>query len=206
MKLATATPELVHRELVVVADDLGVSAAGDRGVFEAFREGIVTTSSLLVNGATSRAAAAQAAAAGLPLGLHLNLSEGRPVSAPGDIPSLVDAATGRLLGKFGFRAAAEAGRLRPEDVARETRAQVRRTGASGSSDGSGCTRSSHSRIANGSARTKPSGVRRYGPSSRPARAARAIAREDDSSTSSTDKPFAIRIAARPVVPRVARSP
>lgn len=64
------------RRLVVNADDFGRSAAINRGVLRAHREGIVTSASLMVR--YPDAAAAARAARGCPrlgLGLHLDLGE-----------------------------------------------------------------------------------------------------------------------------------
>ena len=67
---------------------------------------------------------AKAKRANLPLGLHLNLSEGRPLSPRDEVPSLVDE-DGRLLGKAGLWAACADGAVRPSDVAREANVQLR---------------------------------------------------------------------------------
>jgi predicted glycoside hydrolase/deacetylase ChbG (UPF0249 family) len=63
--------------LVVNADDFGRSAAINRGVLRAHREGIVTSASLMVRypNAARAAAAARSLAPGLGLGLHLDLGE-----------------------------------------------------------------------------------------------------------------------------------
>jgi len=67
-------------ELIVVADDLGASPGTNRGIFRAHREGIVTTASLLVGMPTTSGAVCGAREQGLPLGLHLRLSAGQPLS------------------------------------------------------------------------------------------------------------------------------
>lgn len=63
---------------------------------------------------------------GLCMGLHLNISEGIPVSDPGSIPSLVVMKDGipQFRGKEGFIAAEQDGAVSVEDVVRELRAQV----------------------------------------------------------------------------------
>ena len=68
------------RELIVVADDLGASPGTNRGVLRAHRDGIVTAASLLVGMPTSKGAVCGAREQGLPLGLHLRLSAGQPLS------------------------------------------------------------------------------------------------------------------------------
>ena len=62
--------------LVVNADDFGRSAAINRGVLHAHRDGIVTSASLMVRyAAAARAAAAARSHGQLGLGLHLDLGE-----------------------------------------------------------------------------------------------------------------------------------
>ena len=80
------------RVLIVTADDFGISRGVNRGIVEAHREGILTSTSLMV----SRPAAVEAAALGracpaLSVGLHLELDPGAP-----DLPTQLD----RQLGRF----------------------------------------------------------------------------------------------------------
>lgn len=80
-----------RRILIVNADDLGLSDGVTEGIVRAWRDGVVTSTSALVNfpGAPERIAAAQAANPGMPIGLHLNITDGRPVLPPQRIPTLV---------------------------------------------------------------------------------------------------------------------
>ncbi|HET7509351.1 MAG TPA: ChbG/HpnK family deacetylase [Solirubrobacterales bacterium] len=65
-----------QRLLVVNADDLGLSAAVNDGVFLAHEEGIVTSASLMVRQGSAAAAAGQAAEhPDLAIGLHIDLGE-----------------------------------------------------------------------------------------------------------------------------------
>lgn len=107
----------------VVADDFGYSASRDAGILRCFHAGGVTSASLLVNGASAHEAVALAKAANLPIGLHLNLTEGVPISRVASITSLVDARGGRFLGKMGLRAAISAGTVAAAEVDLEMRAQ-----------------------------------------------------------------------------------
>jgi predicted glycoside hydrolase/deacetylase ChbG (UPF0249 family) len=109
--------------LVITADDLGIDEARDRGIFEAFAAGALRQASLLVRGASAHSAAARARASGLPLGLHLDLTELEAVAEKTRIRSLLDAG-GRKLGKHGLRAAVARGDVQPEHVERETSAQL----------------------------------------------------------------------------------
>ena len=72
-----------RRRLIVNADDLGANEARDRGILEAWRAGAVTSASLLANGPSFGSAAAAVCAdprLAPGLGLHVNVSEGRPVA------------------------------------------------------------------------------------------------------------------------------
>ena len=148
---ATATPPDSSREphhgdesgpveLVVTADDLGVCAARNRGILYAMTRGAVTHTSLLANGPAALEGLRMMRRAGLlhRVGLHLNLTEGRPVSRPEDIPSLLqqpedserskfDDSSGKerlFLGKARFVAACAAGTVVPEEAAAEAAAQL----------------------------------------------------------------------------------
>lgn len=80
------------KQLVVNADDLGYTPGITRGIFRAHLEGIVTSSTVMINmpDAEESVHAALADAPRLGLGLHLTLTAGPPVSAPSQIPDLVD--------------------------------------------------------------------------------------------------------------------
>jgi len=84
--------------LRINADDLGYSAHRDAGIFECARRGAIHSASLMVTGATGEEAARRALEMGLPLGLHLNLTEGTPLT---DAAALVDE-TGRMRYKMDF--------------------------------------------------------------------------------------------------------
>jgi predicted glycoside hydrolase/deacetylase ChbG (UPF0249 family) len=109
--------------LIVNADDLGANPQRDRGIFEAFAGGIVSSASLLANGASSEAAAERAVQLGLPVGVHLNLSEGKSLS--GSIPGLtVD--DDLFPGKQELRRCLACGSCDPADLLAELSAQVER--------------------------------------------------------------------------------
>jgi predicted glycoside hydrolase/deacetylase ChbG (UPF0249 family) len=72
----TAAAPGTDRFLVVNADDLGLSAAVNAGVFAAHERGVVTSASLMVRqGAAPTAAGEAAAHPGLAIGLHIDLGE-----------------------------------------------------------------------------------------------------------------------------------
>ncbi len=114
------------RRMIFNADDFGLSPAVNRGILEAFREGVLTSTTMLVNLDHFEDAVAIAGRnPDLPVGIHLSLLWGRPVSSPEQVPSLVDRG-----GCFPRRLAVPArryvlGRLDPDHVRREFRAQIR---------------------------------------------------------------------------------
>jgi predicted glycoside hydrolase/deacetylase ChbG (UPF0249 family) len=83
-------------QLIINADDLGAGEPTDRGIFKSFTTGIVSSASLLANGPSFESAAALALETNLPVGVHLNLSEGYALTGP--IEELTDN-DGRFLGK-----------------------------------------------------------------------------------------------------------
>jgi len=75
--------------LIINADDLGLWPSVDHGIFAAWSAGAVGDSTVFVNAPALDEILARARDAGLPVGIHLNLTYGRPLSDPADIPALV---------------------------------------------------------------------------------------------------------------------
>jgi hopanoid biosynthesis associated protein HpnK len=81
----------VRKRLIVSGDDFGLSPGTNFGIIKAHRDGILTNASLMANGSAFAEAVELAhATPSLSVGLHLVLVQGRAVSAPRDIPDLVD--------------------------------------------------------------------------------------------------------------------
>jgi len=79
------------KNLIVNADDLGWTEGVNRGILEAFHHGIVTSTSLLANGAAfAGGVEAARSAPGLGVGVHLNLSDGPPVADRKIVPTLLN--------------------------------------------------------------------------------------------------------------------
>ena len=79
------------RNLIVNADDLGWTEGVNRGIAEAHRNGIVTSASLLANGAAFEAGVELARTMpALGVGVHLNLSDGEPVAPRELVTSLLN--------------------------------------------------------------------------------------------------------------------
>lgn len=68
------------RTLIVNADDFGLTRGVSAGILAAHRHGIVTSATVLVTASVDREQLAQAREAGLGLGLHLNLTLGKPLT------------------------------------------------------------------------------------------------------------------------------
>jgi len=81
-----------RRRLIVNADDFGLSHSVNEAVIRAHREGILTTTSLMVNEAGFEEAVGLAKEnPRLGVGLHLTLLHGHSALSPDKIPGLVDA-------------------------------------------------------------------------------------------------------------------
>jgi chitin disaccharide deacetylase len=113
------------KRLLVVADDLGLTLGVNRGIAAAFREGILTSASLLTNTPHFDAALALVRELpGLKVGIHLTLVGGVPLLPPESVPSLAPRG-GRFRSSWRrFLPAWLAGRIRKEEVRAEWRAQV----------------------------------------------------------------------------------
>lgn len=111
------------RALIVNADDFGRTRGVSGGIIEAHLHGLVTTTTALVNlpGAVQDVVQASLQAPTLGLGVHLNLTLGRPVVRPAAVPSLV---TPEGFFHSPDSVIASVSRLDPADVASEWRAQI----------------------------------------------------------------------------------
>jgi len=79
------------KKLIVNADDFGLSSGANRAVIRAYREGILTSTSLMVRGkAFTEAVSLARENPGLQVGLHLTLLQGQAVLPPEELPGLVD--------------------------------------------------------------------------------------------------------------------
>jgi len=120
------------RNLIVNADDLGWTQGVNRGIAEAHRNGIVTSASLLANGkAFAGAVELVRAMPGLGVGVHLNLSDGAPVTPREQVNRLVNEA-GMLEGgpeSLLLRLARRS--LALDQVEREWEAQIRKARGAG---------------------------------------------------------------------------
>jgi predicted glycoside hydrolase/deacetylase ChbG (UPF0249 family) len=111
--------------LIVHADDFGISTSVNHGIVEAHRRGIVTSTSVMANGAAFEHAVALAKECPtLDVGVHLTLTEERPVGPAAD--GLVDADGRFPPHALQFAARYAAGRIPLSAIRAELDAQIRR--------------------------------------------------------------------------------
>ncbi|MGA8224841.1 MAG: ChbG/HpnK family deacetylase [Candidatus Acidiferrales bacterium] len=111
--------------LILNADDFGLTRGVNQGILRAHREGILTSTTLMANGAAFDDAVEGAKAnPALGVGCHLVLLGGRALTPREEIPSLADE-EGRLPDSLpAFVARVSSGMLRTQDIEREMRAQI----------------------------------------------------------------------------------
>ena len=112
------------RRLIINADDYGLSRGVTTGIIEAAESGVVTSASMMVNlpGFNDAVARAQSRPS-LSLGLHLNLTTGKPLTAA---PSLTRRTSGLFYPLPLLLARASLGRIKSSEVERECAAQLDR--------------------------------------------------------------------------------
>ncbi len=113
------------KELIINADDFGYTRGVNEGIIRAHREGILTSATLMANGAAFDDAVQSAKAnPKLGVGCHLVLTGGNAVAPKDQIPSLADP-DGRLPESLSALVARlSVGSVRTEDIQTELRAQV----------------------------------------------------------------------------------
>jgi predicted glycoside hydrolase/deacetylase ChbG (UPF0249 family) len=115
------------RNLIVNADDLGWTEGVNRGIAEAHRKGLVTSTSLLANGLAFNSALQVAAAnPELGVGVHLNLSDGAPTAENSKFSSLLDSHGELHDGPEGLLLNIAGRSLKLEEVEREWDAQIQK--------------------------------------------------------------------------------
>jgi len=122
----------MNAQLVVTADDFGLTEGTNRAIIVAHRSGIVTHASLLANGeAFGHAISLARQFPSLGVGVHLTLTEGPPVSSGAELAVLLEPDGKLPLSNVPFVRAATAGRLPRDAIRQEFEAQVRKITAAG---------------------------------------------------------------------------
>jgi chitin disaccharide deacetylase len=118
------------KRLIVNADGFGFTRGINRGIRDACEAGFIRSISVDANfPAVDELPDFLARFPGLSVGVHFNLTVGRPLLAPGQVPSLVDT-SGELWGRQ-FRARARAGLLHEGEMEAELDAQIALLGSLG---------------------------------------------------------------------------
>jgi chitin disaccharide deacetylase len=127
------------RRLIINADDLGLTAGVNRGIFEALRSGVVTSATLMASSrafgdAVHLASAAQPTPRPFAIGCHVVLLDGEPLLPPERTASLLTSAgeSPRLRTSLSsFVMAALRGRICADEIEAEAIAQMRKIQSSG---------------------------------------------------------------------------
>lgn len=124
--------------MIVNADDFGLTSGVNRAIAEAHREGVVSSATLMANAgepAFTEAVEAARALPGLSVGCHVVLVDGRPVSAPGAVDTLLAIRSGEpecfYSSLSAFAARATMGGFDREQLVTEIVAQIRKIQAAG---------------------------------------------------------------------------
>jgi chitin disaccharide deacetylase len=120
------------KNLIVNADDLGWTEGVNRGIADAHRKGLVTSTSLMANGQAFASALYIARAnPELGVGVHLNLSDGPPTANPRDVRGLLNDAGQMEGGPESLLLRIASRSLKLVEVEREWDAQIRKVRDSG---------------------------------------------------------------------------
>ena len=113
------------KKLIVNADDFGLTESINRGIIRSFRDGILTSASIMANGESFEdAVRLQKNHPSLGVGAHLVLVEEKPVLPPERVPSLVSNAQRLHKNYKEFLKRLVLGKISMVDVEKELRAQV----------------------------------------------------------------------------------
>ncbi|MHB9025798.1 MAG: carbohydrate deacetylase [Armatimonadota bacterium] len=77
-------------DLVIInADDYGINPQVNQAILDAWAQGAIGDSSMMATTPNLPALIARAREAGLPAGIHLNMTNGRPLSDPAELPAFM---------------------------------------------------------------------------------------------------------------------
>jgi predicted glycoside hydrolase/deacetylase ChbG (UPF0249 family) len=118
------------RRLIINADDFGYTQGVNRAIAECAFAGVVTSATVMANGAAFDDAVAKALQTRLAVGCHTVLVDGEPLSPSSAIPSLCE--SDRLRRTITrLMKASLSGAINPEDVHREATAQFKKLRSAG---------------------------------------------------------------------------
>ncbi len=111
--------------LVINADDFGRSPEVNQGALQAWQNGLVSSTTIMANFTAFDDAVGKIKKYNVPVGLHINLTDGRPVSRPDAVPSLLDS-NGQFFHKYEFYYRLVRRSFHAADIATEVSAQLHR--------------------------------------------------------------------------------
>lgn len=115
----------MSREVIINADDFGMSEAFNHGVIKGYLDGVVSSTTIMINmpSVNHGVTLLKEKCPDLFVGLHVNFVLGKPCADPNEIPSLVDE-EGNFYSSKEYRTGRKT--LEYEDVKKETLAQIER--------------------------------------------------------------------------------
>lgn len=117
------------RRLIINADDLGLTAGVNRGIFDCIQRGVVTSSTLMANGRALQDAIQLCVATGndkVSFGCHVVLVDGAPIRPPEQVRSLLAGPHSPVFpARFGQVAMAAWRRSNSDEAESEAAAQIR---------------------------------------------------------------------------------
>ncbi|MBP2652069.1 MAG: YdjC family protein [Firmicutes bacterium] len=114
-------------KLIINADDLGLTPGCNAGIVQAMTQGLISDTTLMINMEHAPAAVELLKTNGInKVGLHLNLTCGRPVLAVSEVPTLVDGE-----GRFRRKVVQAVQFMSAKEVEQELNAQVEKFLATG---------------------------------------------------------------------------
>jgi hopanoid biosynthesis associated protein HpnK len=120
------------KRLIVNADDFGLTEKVNQAIIKAHTCGLISSASLLANGQAFESALAMSRQAPrLGVGVHLNLTQGKPLAPTSSIPSLVNGQGYFARKPAGLWRAMILGRVSAAEIEKELRAQIEKALAAG---------------------------------------------------------------------------
>jgi chitin disaccharide deacetylase len=118
------------RQLIVNADDFGLTAGVNRAIMAGHRSGLITSATIMANARAFQEATTLAKAApGLKTGCHVVLIDGVPLTE--NLPTLTSGTPRFRSSLKQFAVAAVRGQIATDEIQREAEAQIRRIQAAG---------------------------------------------------------------------------
>ncbi len=113
------------RRLIINADDFGLTVGVNCAIVEAHQQGMVTSATMMANANAVADAVERGRQAGLGIGCHVVLIDGKPLLPAADVSSLLGTNGARFRdGWLGFAARALRKRLDQDQIAAEVAAQI----------------------------------------------------------------------------------